>query len=60
MIPVIVPLYTLIEQSETAANPPKYLVKLYISKIFSDIRFIYLIFDEYYLTFFLEIYKIQL
>ena len=28
MIPVIVPLFTLIEQSETAANPPKYLLKL--------------------------------
>ena len=30
-------LFTLIEQSETAANPPKYLLKLLISKIFSDI-----------------------
>ena len=37
MIPVIVPLLTLIEQSETAANPPKYLLKLLISKILSDI-----------------------
>jgi len=26
IIPVIVPLFTLIEQSETAANPPKYLL----------------------------------
>ena len=30
-------LFNLIEQSETAANPPKYLLKLLISKIFSDI-----------------------
>ena len=36
IIPVIVPLLTFIEQSETAANPPKYLLKLLISKIFSD------------------------
>ena len=31
IIPVIVPFFTFKEQSETAANPRKYLVKLFIS-----------------------------
>ena len=34
IIPVIVPFLTFREQSETAANPPKYFDKLFISKIF--------------------------
>ena len=40
-MPVIVPLLTFKEQSDTAAKPPKYFDKLFISKIFSDIRIIY-------------------
>ena len=33
IIPVIVPFFTFIEQSETAAKPPKYLDKLLINQI---------------------------
>ena len=41
IIPVIVPLLTFKEQLETAANPPKYLERFFISNIFSDIYLIY-------------------
>ena len=40
IIPVIVPFLTLSEQSDTAANPPKYFDRLFISKIFSDINYL--------------------
>ena len=36
MIPVMLPFLMDIEQSETAANPPKFFDKFLISKIFSD------------------------
>ena len=41
IMPVIVPFFTLSEQSETAASPPKYFDKLLISKIFSDINYLF-------------------
>ena len=41
IIPVIVPFLTLSEQSKTAARPPKYFDKLLISKIFSDIDYLF-------------------
>ena len=41
MIPVIVPSLTFKEQSETAASPPKYFDKLLISKMFSDINYLF-------------------
>ena len=41
IIPVIVPFFTLSEHSDTAARPPKYFYKLLISKIFSDINYLF-------------------
>ena len=41
IMPVIVPFFTLSEQSETAANPPKYFDKLLISKMFLDIDYLF-------------------
>ena len=40
IIPVIVPRFTLREQSETAAKPPKCFDKLLIYKMFSDINYL--------------------
>jgi len=40
IIPVILPFLIEIEQSEIAANPPKFFDKLLISKIFSDTLFV--------------------
>ena len=59
IIPVIYPFLISIEQSDTAARPPKYLDKLLICKIFSLINNFSLIFYEYYLEFFLMIYNNQ-
>ena len=41
IIPVIVPFLTFKEQSETAASPPKYFDKLLISRMFSDINYLF-------------------
>ena len=41
IIPVIVPFLTFKEQPDTAANPPKYFERLFISKIFSDINYLF-------------------
>ena len=40
IIPVILPFLIVIEQSETADNPPKFFDKFLISKMFSDTLFV--------------------